>query len=484
MVCYAYLADVPSKAADRQNQTLSPEFSQSEWFNRGWTLQELIAPSVVIFLDQAWQEIGTKSSLQPILSKITSIPPAILQGAQLETASVAQRMSWASKRKTTRVEDLAYCLMGIFGINMPLLYGEEEKAFIRLQEEIIKISDDHSLFAWEFKENHDGGLLATSPVAFSNSGEIACDPSGTLSRVITVNNKGIHLKLPFRKQHQNFGMALLPCTKNGKRVAIILRALSEKQEYFVRILGTLIIFGSEDFSWSRHSEKSICVRQERRIPKNQPSLNRAVARGHEGVINLLLEKGAELEAKDDTGQTPLSRAAAHGQKVVVNLLLEKGAELENKDKSGRTPLQWAAAEGHKVVINLLLEKGAELENKDKSGQTPLFVAACEGHEAVVKLLLDKGAKLETKDESGRTPLSRAAVHGHEAVMKLLLEKGAKLETKDKSGRTPLLWAKKNGHKAIVNLLLEKGAKDESGWTKLLGPIAEDHKAVVRLLRRN
>ena len=148
-VCYAYLADVLSKADDHQSIARSSEFSECRWFTRGWTLQELIAPSTVIFFDQKWQEIGTKSSLRQPISEITGIPDSILLGDDLERASIAQRMSWASGRESTRVEDGAYCLMGIFFVNMPLLYGEGERAFIRLQEEIIRVSDDHSLFAWE-----------------------------------------------------------------------------------------------------------------------------------------------------------------------------------------------------------------------------------------------------------------------------------------------------------------------------------------------
>jgi hypothetical protein len=107
-VCYVYLADVPPNA-----------FSKSRWFTRGWTLQELIAPSTVMFLGQKWQEIGTKSSLQLVTSEIISTPTNILLGGDLEGASVAQRMSWASTTESTRVEDLAYCLMGMFSINMP-----------------------------------------------------------------------------------------------------------------------------------------------------------------------------------------------------------------------------------------------------------------------------------------------------------------------------------------------------------------------------
>src|ERR1700733_11317378 len=163
-VCYAYLADVPPNAVD-------DEFAKSRWFTRGWTLQELIAPSTVIFLGKEWQKMGTKSSRQRIISEVTGIPTNILLGGDLERTSIAQKLSWASKRETTRVEDIAYCLMGIFGINMPMLYGEGERAFIRLQEEIMKVSDDHSLFAWESFDNR-GGLLATSSAAFSNSSEI------------------------------------------------------------------------------------------------------------------------------------------------------------------------------------------------------------------------------------------------------------------------------------------------------------------------
>ena len=217
----------------------------------------------------------------------------------------------------------------------------------------------------------------------------------------------------------------------------------------------------------------------------QTPLSWAAGSGHEAVVRLLLEKGAELDSKDASGRTPLSYAAWSGHEAVVRLLLEKGAELDSKDASGRTPLSWAAWSGHEVVVRLLLEKGAELESKDASGQTPLSYAAECGHEAVVRLLLEKGAELDSKDASGQTPLSWAAWSGHEAVVRLLLEKGAELESKDASGQTPLSWAAWSGHEAVVRLLLEKGAelesKDASGWTPLLWAAMSGHEAVVRLL---
>ncbi|KAL4889962.1 hypothetical protein BDV59DRAFT_209908 [Aspergillus ambiguus] len=153
-VCYAYLADVPP-----QSRALSDG--------------ELLAPITVIFYDSEWNELGTKDSLKDEIAQRTTIPVDILSGtANLDDMSIAQRMSWAARRQTRRVEDRAYCLLGLFGINMPLLYGEGNMAFIRLQEEIIKILDDYSIFAWKSDQSSNGGLLATTRDAFKYSGDI------------------------------------------------------------------------------------------------------------------------------------------------------------------------------------------------------------------------------------------------------------------------------------------------------------------------
>ncbi|EIW54397.1 HET-domain-containing protein, partial [Trametes versicolor FP-101664 SS1] len=137
-VCYAYLADA-----------VHSPFRRSIWHTRGWTLQELIAPEVVVFLSPDWKVLGDKVHLAPLLEQITNVPRAVLHHqVELSTVSVAQRMSWAAHRKTTRLEDEAYCLLGIFSINMPTLYGEGRAAFRRLQEEIMQTSTDLSLLAW------------------------------------------------------------------------------------------------------------------------------------------------------------------------------------------------------------------------------------------------------------------------------------------------------------------------------------------------
>ena len=129
------------------------------------------------------------------------------------------------------------------------------------------------------------------------------------------------------------------------------------------------------------------------VPRQITGLHLAAYFGLKEAMITLLENGHNLNSKDSYGRTPLSWAAENGHEAVVKLLLEKGAELETKDKDyGQTPLSYAASRGHEALVKLLLEKGAELKTKSNNGQTPLSYAAENGHEAVVKLLLEKGAK--------------------------------------------------------------------------------------------
>lgn len=141
MLCIVYLNDI-------HQDSWQEKLKESTWFTRGWTLQELIAPSEIIFVDKDWQIIGMKNALNGILAQITGIDKDVLLTGNMGGISVATKMSWASKRQTTRPEDVAYSLMGIFDVNMPTIYGEGEKAFIRLQEEIMKRSNDQSIFVW------------------------------------------------------------------------------------------------------------------------------------------------------------------------------------------------------------------------------------------------------------------------------------------------------------------------------------------------
>ncbi|KAI6135431.1 hypothetical protein EV401DRAFT_534262 [Pisolithus croceorrhizus] len=174
-VCYAYLNDVCESIFPTVQD--NGKFDQSngwpEWFMRGWTLQELVAPKQVEFFNKDWVSIGNKRRLAPALEDITRIPRDVLTGGlAAKRLSVAQIMSWAAHRKTTRVEDRAYSLMGLFGVNMPMLYGEGRKAFRRLQLEIIRELSDHSIFAWRPWIPRAGSVLAEDPSDFLGCGDV------------------------------------------------------------------------------------------------------------------------------------------------------------------------------------------------------------------------------------------------------------------------------------------------------------------------
>ncbi|KAH8912084.1 HET-domain-containing protein [Coniochaeta sp. PMI_546] len=188
-ICYAYLSDLPPGVAE------DVAFPKCRWFTRGWTLQELLAPSSLDFFDATWERRRSKNDAAHIICQVTGIDSDYLwYPGRIHHASVAERMSWASSRTTTRVEDLAYCLLGLFDINMPMLYGEGQKAFLRLQEEIVKRTNDLSLLAWKqqstTESEHGCGVLAPAPSAFQASGHLLY---GSRQDEFSVTNKGIKI---------------------------------------------------------------------------------------------------------------------------------------------------------------------------------------------------------------------------------------------------------------------------------------------------
>ena len=163
------------------------------------------SPEVVEFYDKEWTLRGTKASLSKALEAVTGIDGQVLRDSTiLADVPVARRMSWAANRRTTRVEDIAYCLLGIFDVSMPMLYGEGEKAFARLQEEIAKETNDLTLFAWQaraLESSNSGdagvqkyrGILATSPAEFLNAGAIVAGDDARFNEEFLMTNKGMRL---------------------------------------------------------------------------------------------------------------------------------------------------------------------------------------------------------------------------------------------------------------------------------------------------
>ncbi|PON22971.1 hypothetical protein TGAM01_v208226 [Trichoderma gamsii] len=237
-VCYAYLSDVPD---DDDASAPESKFRSSRWFTRGWTLQELLAPKHVRFYNLEWHLIGNKGNKCTVIQKITSVPRQFLLGvAELHTASVAQRMSWAAQRKTGRAEDLAYCLLGIFGITMPMIYGEGgREAFFRLQEHIMKSTRDDSILAWGFMHKSStinpqqfmdenkfiyGDILAATPSDFANSGQIVAREQATNPlHSLDIFGGSLRIFLPLATSDTGRTFGLLSCgpKSNAKQVAAI-----------------------------------------------------------------------------------------------------------------------------------------------------------------------------------------------------------------------------------------------------------------------
>ncbi|KAL4892131.1 heterokaryon incompatibility protein-domain-containing protein [Aspergillus ambiguus] len=245
-VCYAYLEDV---AMDVDISQPGSAFERSRWFTRGFTLQELIAPHDVVFFSNDWFEVGRKSTLYKTICRITQIDEEILLHKKpVGAASIARRMAWAAHRETSRPEDIAYCLMGLFSVNMPMLYGEGEKAFLRLQEEIMKQSDDQSIFAWVNPGSSPdslNGLLAPSPSVFAGCANILPYQDWEPRQPYTMTNRGLQIELPLTRIEDNMYVAALDCPsppnyENFSFLAIFLRRLSDVDAQYARVkVGTL-----------------------------------------------------------------------------------------------------------------------------------------------------------------------------------------------------------------------------------------------------
>jgi hypothetical protein len=199
-VCFAFLFDLPTS---NKNVELSV-LQKCRWWTRGWTLQELVAPTNLVFVDESWKFIGSKADLAVMIESITGISRWVLDGqTSLSSISLAKRMSWAATRETTRVEDKAYCLLGIFDVNIPMIYGEESRSFIRLQEAILSKTTDLSIFAWKARDESKKyrGILAESPAEFLHCGFIELsDDQFRFRDEINLTNRGVKIRTPVKFQ--------------------------------------------------------------------------------------------------------------------------------------------------------------------------------------------------------------------------------------------------------------------------------------------
>lgn len=217
-VCYAYLSDVSAVPKEFQEQEQDEKtkkvtkprigcFECSDWFTRGWTLQELLAPTKMYFFDRYWRFLGTKATLSAQIQRVTGIEAQYLNG-DVSKACIAVKMSWLARRRTKEIEDMAYCMFGLFDINTFIRYGEVEGAFLRLGQELIKQKPyDESIFAWKSPKigsetetdvkPRSCGLLARWPTCYLGSENLTIESWKNMPRVgYQVASGGIHFQAP------------------------------------------------------------------------------------------------------------------------------------------------------------------------------------------------------------------------------------------------------------------------------------------------
>ena len=293
--CYAYLADaytadVSGEAclADMHSisifkpdetimtvcfpERLRKEVLGSRWFTRGWTLQELIAPNILRFYSHGWHFLGWKDNWAMAIADEIGIPEKALKNFAPQRFSIAQKMSWAATRQTKRKEDRAYSLLGLFGVYMPMLYGEGDRAFMRLQEEIMKVSDDRSIFCWASPTASPStyrGLLARGPIEFAKSNGIPpifaenCSP-------YQLTNRGMMIELQFLKTDQDelmneFVISLSGSTEHEPGYGLVLARIND--DTYARTDVCSIWTASDSALYKFGQKKSIFVRQTPLAPR-------------------------------------------------------------------------------------------------------------------------------------------------------------------------------------------------------------------------
>jgi hypothetical protein len=226
-ICYVHINDVAEQSSWSDTAAL---LRKARWFTRGWTLQELLAPRHIKFYDRNWRFLGGRSTnkrgqsaasnlLFFLVAEITNIDLDVINKERpIDRVVVAERMSWAADRVTTRKEDLAYCLLGIFDVNMPLLYGEGRKAFSRLQVAIMEATDDLSVMAWDYGLNasylqrYRMDCLAQEPSDFRDCHFLDycfAIPLVAAASHYSMTNLGVHITLPVIDIPHTGGTALL-----------------------------------------------------------------------------------------------------------------------------------------------------------------------------------------------------------------------------------------------------------------------------------
>jgi ankyrin repeat protein len=225
-----------------------------------------------------------------------------------------------------------------------------------------------------------------------------------------------------------------------------------------------------------------------RPSKSHTALYCAAFGGHKETVELLIDNGADVDAKSNIGYTALHAAAGTDSKEVVELLLAKGADVNAKSDLGRTCLYLPVEKGYREMTEFLIANGAEVNAKDNHGWAPLHLAVSRDQMDISRLLIGNGATVDSRNENGYTSLHTAADKGHIEIADLLIANGADVRAKAIDDTTALHWSAKAGHEDMTNLLIARGAdinaQDGLGRTALSIALKMNNNGVAESLRKH
>jgi ankyrin repeat protein len=403
-LCVAYLADVESVG----------DLEVSEWFIRGWTLQELLAPQVVVFTSKTWQVIGNKGAadqpptgikcgpgLESRIAKITSIPEAVLKSYKSSSSlSVEEKRKWMEGRMTTREEDMCYALYGICGVAPGVNYGERRAgAEQRLRRAIVEKQNDVDQTIFSAVTDHSMPRLKRF---------VEQNPRSA----IFARNESDQTALHLAAKQGNLGMV----------------------EFLLR---NEAVINAED--------------DDDRLP-----LHYAVISGSASVVYALIRRGADRTAKDGRGLS--SRDLCNSSSTLVAWFLDNGPNLEVKNADGWPALCLFASRRDVMAVRTLLDLGANINSIGPDLYTPLFEACKQNHEEMLQLLLARGADINSRNSRNDSILCQAGLHGHIRMGEILLDHGADIDAFNQHGSTALHQCCEHGQVDMALMLLQRGAR--------------------------
>lgn len=508
-VCYAYLVDVRPLSAGRE--AVMSDFKKSNWFTRGWTLQELIAPRQVIFLTSAWEILGMTRAhaangeiedLGSLVAEMTGIPKYVFGDRgrfHLDSISPANRSKWMQRRETTKIEDIAYCLLGILDVTMPLVYGERGNAWQRLEDEVSKkykttISLPKPDALNKRNSGQDFRFWFQQLPSRANEGEPRASDSTKPTNATTV----VQPQTPPRRKEPPNSPALIPSYHPDKLGESLLKAAADGEETNLRLL-----LGRGALHYYRDRS-------------GFTALHHAALHGHDAVTEQLTKAGADVNAQSLEMGTPLCLAAIRAKPAMVRLLLDKGADVNEAGRWTGTPLHCASWSGCTHSVTTLLDHGADIratntiwaeflehgsnlgcevetdtgtmerQNSESCHQIfdcqPIVIAAHRRQERVVQLLLERRfpgnmehrfwwsqrpdkTSFEDVSEDDRcdkeTVLMAASWKGPRTVLLKLLSVGVAVNARDSWGRSALWIAAQSAQLENVKALVEAGANVNS-----------------------